>query len=50
MPNRDILKLNMGLIFQTAITGQFDMIKVGPNRLLAVGNDSEGTKGWPATE
>jgi hypothetical protein len=31
------------------ITGQFDMIKVGPNRLLAVGNDSEGTKVWPLT-
>jgi len=29
------------------ITGQFDMIKVGPNRLLVVGNDSEGTKVWP---
>ena len=31
------------------ITGQFDMIKVGPNRLLAVGNDFEGTKVWPLT-
>ena len=31
------------------ITGQFDMIKVGPNRLLAIGNDSEGTKVWPLT-
>ena len=29
------------------ISGQFNMIKVGPNRLLAVGNDSEGTKVWP---
>ena len=31
------------------ITGQFDMVKVGPNRLLAVGNDFEGTKVWPLT-
>ena len=31
------------------ITGQFDMIKVGPNRLLAVGNDFEGTKVWSLT-
>ena len=31
------------------ITGQFDMVKVGSNRLLAVGNDSEGTKVWPLT-
>jgi hypothetical protein len=31
------------------ITGQFDMIRVGPNRLLAVGNDGEGTKVWPIT-
>ncbi len=29
------------------ITGQFDMIKVGPNRLAAIGNDGEGTKVWP---
>ena len=31
------------------ITGQFDMIKFGPNQLLAVGNDSDGTKVWPLT-
>jgi hypothetical protein len=31
------------------ITGQFDMLKVGPNRLLVVGNDAEGTKVWPIT-
>ena len=29
------------------ITGQFDMIKVGPNQLAAVGSDAEGTKVWP---
>ena len=31
------------------ITGQFDMVKVGPNRLVAVGSDAEGTKVWPVT-
>jgi hypothetical protein len=31
------------------ITGQFNMIKVGPNRLVAVGNDAEGTKVWAFT-
>ena len=31
------------------ITGQFDMVKVGPNKLVAVGNDSGGTKIWPIT-
>ena len=29
------------------ITGQFDMVKVGPNRLVAVGNDAKGTRVWP---
>jgi hypothetical protein len=29
------------------ITGQFDMVKVGPNSLVAVGSDGEGTKAWP---
>ena len=33
----------------TKITGQFDMIKAGPNRLVAIGNDAEGTKVWPIT-
>ena len=31
------------------ITGQFDMVKVGPNKLVAVGTDAEGTKVWPIT-
>lgn len=31
------------------ITGQFDMIKVGPNKLAAIGSDAEGTKVWPIT-
>ena len=29
------------------ITGQFDILKVGPNRLLAIGNDAGGMKIWP---
>ena len=29
------------------ITGQFDMVKVGPNKLVAIGNDADGTKVWP---
>ena len=31
------------------ITGQFDMVKVGPNRLVAIGSDATGTKVWPIT-
>lgn len=29
------------------ITGQFDMVKSGPNQLVAIGNDSAGTQVWP---
>ncbi len=29
------------------ITGQFDMIKVGPNKLVAIGSDKDGVKVWP---
>ncbi|MCH2375860.1 MAG: carboxypeptidase regulatory-like domain-containing protein, partial [Planctomycetes bacterium] len=29
------------------ITGQFDMIKVGPNDIVAIGSDEEGVKAWP---
>ena len=29
------------------ITGQFDMAKAGPNKLVAIGNDGGGTKVWP---
>lgn len=29
------------------ITGQFDMIKSGPNKLVAIGNDADGLKVWP---
>ena len=31
------------------ITGQFDMAKAGPNKLVAIGNDAQGTKVWPIT-
>jgi protocatechuate 3,4-dioxygenase beta subunit len=31
------------------ITGQFDIVKNGPNRLAAIGSDAEGTKVWPIT-
>ena len=29
------------------ITGQFDMVKVGPNALLAIGSDAQGIRAWP---
>jgi len=29
------------------LTGQFDMVKVGSNDLVAVGSDAQGTKAWP---
>jgi len=29
------------------VTGQFDMVKAGPNKLVLVGSDAEGTKAWP---
>ena len=32
---------------EPVITGQFDMVKVGPNRLVAIGSDAQGTKVWP---
>ena len=31
------------------ITGQFDMAKAGPNKLVAIGSDGQGTKVWPIT-
>ncbi len=30
-------------------TGQYDMEKAGPNKLVVVGSDAEGTKVWPIT-
>ena len=32
---------------EPVITGQFDMVRVAANRLVAIGNDGEGTKVWP---
>ena len=29
------------------ITGQFDIVKNGPNQLVAIGSDTQGTKVWP---
>ena len=34
---------------EPVITGQFDMVKVGANKLVTVGSDAEGTKIWPIT-
>ena len=31
---------------EPVITGQFDLVKVGPNRLVAIGSDADGTKVW----
>ena len=32
---------------EPTVTGQGDMIKVGPNRLVVIGTDAEGVKVWP---
>ena len=32
---------------EPALTGQFDIIKAGPNDLVAIGNDASGVKVWP---
>jgi hypothetical protein len=34
---------------EPALTGQFDLIKAGPNNLVAIGNDADGVKVWPIT-
>ena len=34
-------------LHEPIITGQGDIIKVGPNRIAAIGNDAEGIKVWP---
>ena len=34
---------------EPVITGQFDLVKVGPNSLVAVGSDAAGTQAWPIT-
>ena len=33
-------------LHEPVITGQGDIVKVGPNRLVAIGNDAEGIKVW----
>jgi hypothetical protein len=32
---------------EPSLTGQFDMIKAGPNDLIAIGSDADGVKVWP---
>jgi hypothetical protein len=32
---------------EPVITGQFDLAKVGPNHLVAIGSDADGIKVWP---
>jgi hypothetical protein len=32
---------------EPVITGQFDIVRAGPNSLVAIGSDGEGTKVWP---
>ena len=34
---------------EPALTGQFDLIKAGPNNLVAIGSDDDGLKVWPIT-
>jgi len=34
---------------EPCITGQFDMAKAGPNKLVAIGSATGGTKVWPIT-
>ncbi len=36
-------------LIEPSNTGQFDMIKVGPNKLVAIGSDEDGTKVFPIT-
>jgi hypothetical protein len=34
---------------EPVITGQCDLVRVGPNQLVAVGSDAAGTRAWPIT-
>jgi hypothetical protein len=34
---------------EPGLTGQFDMIKAGPNNLVAIGNNADGLQVWPIT-
>ena len=40
-------RVSLSHLPEPMITGQFDMAKAGPNKLVAIGNDGEGTKVWP---
>ena len=40
-------RVSLSDLHEPIITGQFDMIKVGPNRVVVIGNDAGGTKVWP---
>jgi len=34
---------------EPALTGQFDIIKAGPNNLVAIGSNADGLQVWPIT-
>ena len=40
-------RVSFSLLPVSNITGQFDMAKAGPNKLVAIGTDGQGTKVWP---
>ncbi len=40
-------RISFSNLHEPLITGQYDMVKVAPNRLVAVGSDAGGTKVWP---
>ena len=42
-------RISFSYQIEPALTGQFDLIKAGPNNLVAIGNDADGVKVWPIT-
>ncbi len=42
-------RISFSHLHEPFITGQFDMIKAGPNKLVVIGNDAEGLKVWPVS-
>jgi hypothetical protein len=42
-------RVSLSHLPEPRITGQFGMAKAGPNQLVAIGNDAQGTKVWPIT-
>ena len=42
-------RVSFSHLSEPCITGQFDMAKAGPNKLVAIGNATGGTKVWPIT-